>query len=292
MNNEATAEGSTEAVKLPANVCLVASRFFFSYDEKYGEFRKRIHSRNPRYGELRGIVNDPQAGVPEGPAGNPHGRILQAWDAYDTDFRPKGYTLVTVCGGYNGGGPDRKWCEYLGEISGSVQRLVDAFGGAWLVDLREHSDVWYATLGFEDRRSDRAPCFGDDALAYGRYRDTAVAEKRPFGLVDWGHRSYDWAWAKLGGPYSFPGTAFHGSLIAPANVANHYAAYDADARCFRDAFGVYESEARQAFYAVTGTKEALDDLEAEDIRDIGRAAPQYLLEDWRPRPKAEDSVAG
>lgn len=298
MNNKATAEGSTEAVKLPANVCLVASRFFFSYDEKYGEFRKRIHTGNPRYEELRGIVNDPQAGVPEGPAGNPHGRILEACDVYDTAFHPKGHSIVTICGGYNGGGSDYKWCEYLGEISGAIQRLTDRFGFSWLVDLHDHSDVWYAEIGFNDRRgvpadgSDHSPCFGDDVLAYDRYRDAAVAEKRPFGLVDWGHRSYDWAWAKLGGPYRFPETAFHGSLIAPANVANHYAAYDADARCFRDACGVYEAPKGQAFYAVAGTKEARDDLEAEDIRDIGKAAPQFLLEDWRPRPKAEDSIAG
>lgn len=295
MNNEATTEGSTEAVKLPANVCLVASRFFFAYDEKYGEFRKKIHSRNPRYAELKRLVDDP-TGVQEG-VRNPHGRILDAWDVYDTSFYPKGYTLVTVCGGYNGGGSDRKWCEYLGEISGAVQRLVDAFGGAWLVDLRAHSDVWYATIGFRDRRdmSESSGQHGapavriarDDFAEYADYLDTALKARRPFGLVDWGNRDYDWAWAKLGGPYAFPRTAFHGSLIAPARLANHFAAYDADARCFNDALGVYEAPKDQAFYAVRavdGDSAALHRLLSAGIRDLGPVAAQFLVENWRPKP--------
>lgn len=297
MNNKATAEGSTEAVTVPETVCLVASRFFFAYDEKYGEFRKKIHSLNPRYAELKGVVDDP-TGVQDG-VRNPHGRILEAWDAYDTAFHPKGHTLVTVCGGYNGGGSGYRWCEYLGEISGAVRRLADRFGFAWLVDLHEHSDVWSATLGFNDRRgvpadgSDHETCAWDDFLAYDRYRDAAVAGKRPFGLVDWGHRSYDWAWAKLGGPYAFPRTAFHGSLINPTRTANRFAAFSADVDRFDRAYGVYESASCPAFYAVAEAgPSGLDPLEKGDLRAFGAAAPRFLLEDWRPRPRPQTDTAG
>lgn len=300
MNNEATAEGSTEAVKLPENVCLVASRFFFVWDEKCGEFRKRIHSKNPRYAELKGIVDDP-ASIPAGGSDSRefHGRILEACDVYDRNFHPKGHSLVTVCGGFNGGGDAYKWCLYLDEIRGSIQRLVDKFGDAWLVDLHEHSDVWYATIGFNDRRgvpadgSDYTYCAGDDFLKYDLYRDKAIAGKRPFGLVDWGHRSYDWAWAKLSGPYAFPWNAFHGSLINPTNTANHFESFSADKDRFDSAFGVYESEYGRAFYAVAETgRGGLDRLEKGDLRDLGPAAPRFLLEDWSPRPRGEVSVAG
>ena len=302
MDNEATTGGSTETVKVPEGVCLVASRFFFAYDEQYGEFRKKLHGDNPRYDELRGVVNDPQAGVPGGPSGNPHGRILEACDVYDVNFRPKGHSLVTVCGGYNGGGPANKWCGYLGEISGAIQRLTDAFGSAWLVGLDEHSDVWYAEIGFEDRRgvpadgSDHVRCFGDDAAAYDRYRDTAIAWRRPFGLVDWGRRSYAWAWAKLGGPYAFPRTAFHGSLICPANTAHQYAAFDADADCFRDACGVYAAHnGTGTFFAVTArTRADLDAARGDKgvLRSFGTlpAADFQVLEGWQPKPVPQPEV--
>ena len=269
MNNKVTTAGGTEATQVvPDTVRLVASRFFFAYDEKYGEFHKKIHGDNPRYAELKGVVDTPQE-APDGTR-NPYGRILDAWDVYDTSFCPKGHTLVTVCGGYNGGGSDHKWCEYLGEISGAVRRLVDRFGNAWLVDLSEHSDVWYATIGFEDRRdmSESAGQHGapgvriarDDFAAYADYLDAALKARLPFGLVDWGHRSYDWAWAKLGGPYAFPRTAFHGSLISPTNTAYQYATFDADAACFRDACGVYAAHnGTETFFVVTArTREALD----------------------------------
>lgn len=301
--NKATTEGSTEAVKLPANVCLVASRFFFAYDEKYGEFRKRIHSKNPRYAELKGIVDDPGY-VPAGDR-EFHGRILQACDVYDTSFFPKNHTIVTVCGGYNGGGGKYSWCEYLDEIKGSIRRLVDAFGGAWLVDLHEHSDVWYAEIGFNDYRgvpadgSDHTPCASDDFLAFAKVRETAVAAERPFGLVDWGHRGYDWAWAKMGGPWSCPRTAFHGALINPTRTANHFEVFDADADCFRSAYGVYEAHnGTPAFYAVATTSPggfgALSKLQSEDIWACGELPPKALplLEDWQPRPHGENSTAG
>lgn len=303
--SEETTGGSTEAAKVPDTVCLVASRFFFRYDAEHGEFRKMIHGENPRYVELREIVNDPQAGVPDSPAGNPHGRILEACDVYDANFHPKGHSVVTVCGGYNGGGPAHRWCEYLGEISGSVHRLADRFGSAWLVRLHEHSDVWYAEIGFEDRRgvpadgSDHETCASDDFLAYDRHRKAAVAGRLPFGLVDWGRRSYDWAWEKLGGVYPFPRDAFHGSLIRPGDAAHRYAAYDADAGRFRDALGVYQARnGTKAFYAVLSR----NSWDAVHVGRLGKdglsaiasvpASGMPLLEDWLPAPQAEDSTAG
>lgn len=293
--DKATAEGSTEAVKVPDSVCLVASRFFFAYDAKYGEFRKRIHGANPRYGELKGIVDDPGY-VPAGDREH-HGRILEACDVYDTSFQPKGHSIVTVCGGYNGGGSDHKWCEYLGEISGAIQRLTDRFGFSWLVRLHDHSDVWYAEIGFTDKRgvpadgADHAPCFGDDAAAYAAYRERALAANRPFGLVDWGRRSYDWAWEKLGGTHPFPHTAFHGSLIAPTNVANHYAAYDAERECFRDTWGVY-SAPDGAFVAVTakeGGFPVLMKLSGPELRACADARGLPCLEDWANEPGVADA---
>lgn len=292
--NRSTTEGSPEAARVPDSVCLVASRFFFAYDETHGEFRRRIHGDNPRYGELKRIVDDPSD--PQEGVRDPHGRILEACDVYDTAFRPKGHSIVTVCGGYNGGGSDRKWCEYLGEISGSIRRLTDAFGFSWLVSLHAPGDVWYAEIGFSDRRgvpaggAGHAPCFGDDAAAYAAYRARALAADRPFGLVDWGRRSYDWAWEKLGGTHPFPHTAFHGSLIAPTPVANHYAAYDADRECFRDTWGVYPAP-DGAFVAVTakeGGLPVLMKLSGPELRACTSVRGLPCLEDWAREPGGAD----
>lgn len=307
MNKEATTGGSTGktgSVSVPDNVCLVASRFFFEYDEKYGEFRKRIHPDNPRYGELASIVDEPAA-EPDGERDH-HGRILEACDVYDKEFNPKGHTLVTVCGGYNGGGAHYKWCEYLREISDSIRRLVGKFGFAWLVDLHEHSDVWYATIGFEDRRGfksgdlagdGRSQTEADDFSRYSAYREKALSERRPLGLVDWGHHGYDWAWSKLGGPYPHPKTAFDWSLISPQAVAGHYAAYDCSAGCFRDALGVYEARnGSQAFYVVASSEhdgfESLYGLAKDRFREFEKLplSAFRLVEGWTSDQQTSDGA--
>lgn len=304
MNNKVTTADGTETTQVvPDTVRLVASRFFFAYDETYGEFHKRIHRDNPRYAELARIVNSPSA-APTG-VHDHRGRLLEAYDVYDPDFRPKGHTLVTVCGGYNGGGSLYKWCEYLNEIQGAVRRLVGVFSNVWLVDLSVHSDIWYATLGFEDQRElpdggwadDHPPRAVNDRLQYEQYRDRALREKLPLGLVDWGRHGYDWAWAKLAGPYPYPDTAFAGALIRPTDVAGHYAAYDWCRRGFHDALGVYEARnGSQTFYVVASTEPdgfaALHQLAKDTFRQF-ETAPRtafQLLEGAGSGPQSDSEL--
>lgn len=299
MNSATTCDGMKKAREALASgkVRLVASRFFFTFDAKTGDWRKEIHGGNPRWAELKKIVNDPaRAQFDAKDQRNPHGFLLEAHDVYDSEFKPKGHSLVTVCGGYNGGGGAYKWCEYLDEIKGAVQRLCDTFGRAWMVShgLFCANDVWYATLAFEDKRGIDTPgsnpvrCFSDDAAEYENYRAAALAAHQPFGLLDCGCHDYGFVWSKLHGPYQWPKSALQGILIQPDNTRHQYATMNAAGDCLSSAAGVYSTDnGTQAFYVVqSGDYDKLE-LDRSMIIAFGELphTDMPFLEDWQ---KGED----
>ena len=292
MNSATTCDGMKKAREALASgkIRLVASRFFFTFDAKTGDWRKEIHGGNPRWEELKKIVDDPARAQFDNPdRRNPHGKLLEAYDVYDSEFQPQGHSLVTVCGGYTGGGGEFKWCEYLEEVTGAVRRPVREFGGAWLVDMHEHRDVWYATIGFEDRRgapadgSEHVRCFSDDAVEYENYRSAALAAHKSFGLLDCGYHDYGFIWSKLHGPYQWPKDALQGILIQPNNTMNHYATMNAAGDCLASAVGVYQNDnGTQAFYVVQGDYHA-PEISKNILIAFGKLphSDMPLLEDWQ-----------
>ena len=295
MNSATTCDGMKKAREALASgkVRLVASRFFFTFDAKTGDWRKKIHSGNPRWAELKKIVDDPARAQFDNPdRRNPHGELLEAYDVYDSEFKPQGHSIVTVCGGYNGYGDAYKWCEYLDEIKGAVLRLCDTFGRAWMVPngLFCANDVWYATLAFEDRRgipadgSDHVRCFSDDAAEYENYRTAALAAHQPFGLLDFGSHDYDFVWSKRRGPYPWPKSALRGVLIQPDNTLHQYATMNAAGDCLSPAAGVYPSNnGTQAFYVVQSGDHNKLELDRSLIIALGELphSDMPFLEDWQ-----------
>lgn len=256
--------------KSPAHILVSAN--YIRYEDDNG-WLKAVHPNNPRFKELKDCVDAARMNHDAYPADTSdrdwRPSLLSFDDALGHDFIPRGFSLAVFCGGLNGGGDDFKWLRYLDDIRAVVERVVSTYGECWVVSISVHSDVYYVTLGIEDKRrydvgKQHLRTMYDEMVSWEHFVSLAVASGRPMGIIDWGDRSFDWAWGKISSPYGWPLSAFSGSLF-------HYMGCYNDLRVFEKLDGTVEAD--HMFFRAREVKPILDDRmlffvrEADDSTD-------------------------